>query len=47
MLRSYLRDCSDGYTVLKGTVTVAGALNRDKRNRDFVLKIMFHLFLVF
>ena len=38
MLRSDLCDYSDAYIVVKGVVTVAGALNKDKRNRDFVLK---------
>ena len=38
MLRSDLCDFSDEYIVVKGVVTVAGALNRDKKNRDFVLK---------
>ena len=31
-------DCSYAYIVVKGIATVAGALNRDKRNRDLVLK---------
>ena len=38
MLRSDLCDFSDGYTVVKGIVTV---------ERDFVLKIMLPLFLAF
>ena len=38
MLRSDLCDFSDAYIVVKGVVTVAGELNKDKKNRDFVLK---------
>ena len=30
MLRSDLRNYSDAYIVVKGEITVAGALNRDK-----------------
>ena len=38
MLRSDLCDYNDAYIVVKGIITVAGALNRNKRNRDFILK---------
>ena len=38
MLRSDFCDYSDAYIVVKGVVTVTGALNRGKRNSDFVLK---------
>ena len=38
MLRSDLCDYSDAHVVVKGDVTVEGAENRDKYNRNFVLK---------
>ena len=38
MLRSDLCDYSNAYVIVKRVVTVAGALNKDKRNRDFVKK---------
>ena len=38
MLRSDLCNFSDAYIVVKGVVTVTGALNRDKNNGDFALK---------
>ena len=48
MLRSDLCDYSDGYIIVKGTVTVsADERDRDKMNRQVILKIMHHLFLAF
>ena len=38
MQRSDLCDYSDAYIVAKGTITVGGAENRDKYNRNLVLK---------
>ena len=38
MLRSDLCDYSNAYVIVKRVVTDAGALNKDKRNRDFVKK---------
>ena len=38
MLRSDLCDYNDAYIVVKGTITVEGAENRDKHNRNLVLK---------
>ena len=38
MLRSYLRDYIDAYTVVKGDITAEGANNRDKKNRSTTLK---------
>ena len=38
MLRSDLCDYSDAYTVVNGTITVEGANNEDKNNRNHVLK---------
>ena len=38
MLRSDLCDFSDVYIVVKGTITVEGAENRDKHIRNLVLK---------
>ena len=38
MLRSDLCDYSDAYVVVKGTITVGGALNRNRKNRDVILK---------
>ena len=48
MLRSDLCDYSDAYIVVKGIVTVsADERDRDEMNRQVILKIMHHLFLVF
>ena len=44
MLRSDLCDYSDAYILVKGTITVAGNHQRDRKNRP--LKIMLHLFRV-
>ena len=38
MLRSDLCDYNDAYIVVKGDITVEGAQNRDKHNRNLVLK---------
>ena len=38
MLISDLCDYSDAYIVVKGTITAEGAENRDKYNRNLVLK---------
>ena len=38
MLRTDLYDYSDAYIVVKGTVTVIGEENRERKNRDFVLR---------
>ena len=38
VLRSDLCDYSDAHIVVKGDITVEGAENRDKCNRNFVLK---------
>ena len=38
MLRSDKRDYSDAYIVIKGTIAVKGAKDRDKYNRNLVLK---------
>ena len=38
MLRSDLCDYSDAYIVVKGTITVEGAENRYKYNKNLVLK---------
>ena len=38
MLRSDLCDYNDAYIVVKGDITAEGAQNRDKYNRNLVLK---------
>ena len=38
MLRFHLCDFSDAYVIIKGVVPVAGALNRDKKNRPLAFK---------
>ena len=38
MLRSDLCDYSDAYIVVKGDITVEGTENRDRKNRNVVLK---------
>ena len=38
MLRSNLRDYSDAYILVNGTITVAGNDLRDKQNRPLTLK---------
>ena len=38
MLESDLCDYSDAYIVVKKTITVKGSNNRDKRNRNLILK---------
>ena len=38
MVRTDLCDYSDAYIVVKRTVTVIGEENRERKNRDFVLK---------
>ena len=38
MLRSDLCDYSDAYIVVKGDIVLEGANNRDKHNRNLVLK---------
>ena len=38
MLKSHLCDYSDACIVVEGDVAVEGANNRDKHNRDLVLK---------
>ena len=44
MLQSDLCDYCDAYIVVKGTITVKEAKDRDKHNRNLVL---LHLFLAF
>ena len=38
ILQSDMCNYSDVYIAVKGTITVAKAYNRDRRNRSFVLK---------
>ena len=38
MLQSDLCDYSDAYIVVKGTITVTGANNRDRKNRSLAFK---------
>ena len=38
MLQSDLSDYSDAYIVVKGTITVEGAEDREKHNRNLILK---------
>ena len=38
MLQSDLCDCSDAYIVVKGNITAEGTEDRDKYNRNLVLK---------
>ena len=38
MLQSDMCNYSDVHIAVKGTITVAKAYNRDRRNRSFVLK---------
>ena len=38
MLQSDLYDYSDAYIVVRGTVTVKGAENKDRKNRSLVFK---------
>ena len=38
MLRSNLCDYSDAYILVKGTITVAGNILRDRQNRKLILK---------
>ena len=38
MLQSYLCDYSDAYIVVKGTITVKGAINRDRKNKSLAFK---------
>ena len=38
MLRSYLCDYNDAYIVVKGVVTVEGAINRNKKIRPLAFK---------
>ena len=38
MLRSYLCDYNDAYIVVKGVVTVEGAINRNKKTRPLAFK---------
>ena len=45
LLRSDLCDCSDAYIVVEGDITVKVANDRDKHNRNLVLKNNAPLFL--
>ena len=47
MLRSDLCDYSDAYIIVRGDITVEGAINRDKKTDLQHLRIMHHLFLAF
>ena len=38
LLRSDLRDYSDAYIVVEGDITAKGANDRDKHNRNLVLR---------
>ena len=38
MLESDPCDYSDNYFVVKGTITIAGEENKDRKNRDLILK---------
>ena len=38
MLRSYLRDFSDAYIIVKGTTTVTGTSNDSRKNRPLAFK---------
>ena len=40
MLQSVLCDYSGTYIVVKGTITVTGANNRDRKDRSFVLHLL-------
>ena len=43
MLRSDLCDFRDAYIVVKGTITLDGESNTNKRNKSVHLKIILHL----
>ena len=38
MLRSYLRDFSDAYIIVKGATTVTGTSNDSRKNRPLAFK---------
>ena len=47
ILRYDLCDYSDAYIVVKGTITVEGVNNRDRKKQLLSEKIMYHFFLHF
>ena len=47
MLQSDLCDYGDTYIFLKGTNTVTGANNRNRKNRSLAFKKMLHLLVVY
>ena len=47
MLQLDLCDYSDAYIVFKGTITVTGATNRDRKGRYLASKKMLHLLVTY
>ena len=47
MLKSDLRNFSEAYIVVKGTITVTGTSNRSKKKRFWYLNIMHQLLVAF